>query len=172
MTKRKRPAYDDLCQFSRTASVDEELLLTLYRQSSWEDRTATLFRLSRLYFAPFFAEHFSREQDARDTSYLHEELEQALRDLCPREHLGELCFSLIEPQLSGLWISAWGEIAPVILGASEQDGQRADELYKAVQGHCAAERLPTIKFERVDALVLIEDWREATLQAMFSVRDD
>lgn len=164
----QRPAHDDLCEFSQTTSVDEELLLTLYRRSSWEDRTATLLRIGRLSFAPFFAEDFSREQDSQD-SYLHEELEQALRNLCPREHLGELGLSLVEPQFSGLWISAWDDIAPVILGAREQDGQRADELFSAVQAHCLAERLQHVRFERMDALALIEAWREATLQAIFSV---
>lgn len=169
LTMPQRPAHHDLSQFSRTTSVDEELLLTLYRRSSWKDRTATLFRLSRLHFATFFAEDFSRERDAHDSSYLHEELEQALRDLCPREQLGELGLRLVEPQFSGLWISAWGDIAPVILGASEQDGQRADELFKAVQGHCEAEQRRLVGFERRDALALIEAWREAALQALFSV---
>lgn len=167
----QRPVHDDLSQFSRTTSVDEELLLTLYRRSSWQDRTAMLFKLSRLQFAPFFAENFNREQDAHDSGYLHEELEQALRALCPREQLGELGLSLVEPQFSGLWTSAWGDIAPVILGASEQDGQRADELFRAVQGHCDAERRRLVGFERGDALALIEAWREAALQALFSVRE-
>ncbi len=169
---RQRPAHDDLSQFSRTTSVDEELLLTLYRRSSWEDRTATLFRLSRLHFAPFFAAHFSREQDAKDSSYLDEEIEQALRNLCPREHLGDLLFDLCEPYFSILWRSAWGDIAPVILGASEQDGQRADELFKAVQGHCEAEQRRLVGIERRDALTLIEAWREAALQALFSASQD
>ena len=85
---RQRPAHDDLSQFSRTTSVDEELLLTLYRRSSWEDRTATLFRLSRLHFAPFFAAHFSREQDAKDSSYLDEEIEQRKMTQPPRKASG------------------------------------------------------------------------------------
>jgi hypothetical protein len=169
---RQRPVHEDLGEFSATTSVDEELLLTLYRRSSWEDRTATLFRLCRLHFAPFFEAHFNREQDARDSSYLHEELEQALRDLCPREYLGDLDLNPVEPQFSGLWISAWGDIAPVILGASEQDGQRADELFKAVQAHCEAEQRRLVRFERRDALELIDAWREAALQALFSAREE
>lgn len=168
----QRPVHDDLSEFSATTSVDEELLLTLYRRSSWEDRTATLFRLSRLHFTPFFAARFSREQDAQDSSYLHEELEQALRDLCPREHLGVLRVDLHEPYFSLLWRGAWGDIAPVILGASEQDGQRADELFRAVQAHCEAVQRRLVGFERRDALALIEAWREDVLQALFSASQD
>lgn len=168
MTRSERPAREELCERMETATADEGRLLVLYRRAMREDRTAILFRLTRLQFSPFFAEHFSRERDAEDSSYLHEELEQALRLLCPRWHLGELDPQLIEPQFSSIWRSAWGDIAPVILGDSEQDGQRADELYRAVQEHCMAEGVRSCRFERASALALIEDWREAVLQAVFS----
>jgi hypothetical protein len=162
--------HNDLGDFSRCASVDEERLLTLYRSSTWEDRTAMLFRLCRIHYAPFFAESFSRREDADDTSYLHEELESALRSICPREHFVELETTLHEPYFSLLWKSAWGDIAPIILGASEQDGQRADELYKAVLAHCSHDWRRPVTFQRKHALALIEDWREAALQAIFSVQ--
>ncbi len=168
MNQSERPGHEDLCEPMETANADEARLLVLYRRAAREDRTAFLFKLTRLHFAPFFAESFSRLQDARDPSYLHEELEQSLRLLCPRWHLGELDPLLVEPQFSSVWRSAWGDIAPVILGDSEQDGQRADELHRAVHRHLAAEGLSHIRFERAAALALIEDWREAVLQAVFS----
>ncbi len=156
-------------------SPDEERLLNLYRDSCQEDRSQFLYRITRRRFAPYFAESFDKERDAADPSYLHEELEQQLRTICPRDLLGE--FLGEEPHCWELWATAWGSVAPVILGAAEQDGWRADELYNAAirlwdmlgdGPHC---RKP-MKFKRKDALAFIEAWREAALELAFSHRDD
>lgn len=166
-----RTVADDFRERSTTASADEERLLTLFRSSSWEDRSHLLYRLTRLHFVPFFAEHFSRELDARDSSYLHEELEEQLRLICPRHHLGSARTVFDETVLfNALWKSAWGDIAPVILGSDEHDGQRADELYQAVVAGCKEASQVGVDFQRMDALALIEDWREQSLQLVFSVR--
>lgn len=161
----------DLMEFSRTASPDEERLLELYRRSPGAVRCQLLTGLSRLHLCPFF--HPDGRKDDRvlfDWTHLHEETEEALRDLCPKHHLGEVCLAF--DSLAILWRSAWGDIAPVILGLSCHDGQRADELYEAVLKHCAAEWRGDVRFTRHDALALIEEWREAALQHIFATHHD
>jgi peptide subunit release factor RF-3 len=160
----------DLETFSSCSSPDEERLLSLYRASPWEDKTQFLYKITRLRFSPYFAEVFNKQADARDPTYLHEELEQALREICPREALWEI--GVEDFYIPSIFISAWGGIAPVILGATEKDGQRADELYRAILGHCdevQRNRLSknAVAFKRQDALKLIEDWREAALKLVF-----
>jgi hypothetical protein len=156
-------------------SPDEERLLNLYRDSCQEDRNQFLYHITRRRFAPFFAEQFDKTRDAVDPTYLEEELEQELRIICPSEYLGE--FLSEEPHRLELLTAAWGRVAPVILGASEQDGQRADELYNTairlwdMLGNSPCRRMP-MKLSRKDALAFIEAWREAVLELVFRHQDD
>ncbi len=157
---------------STTESRDEELLLVLFRRLSVDDRSEVLFRLTRRQFAPFFADEFSEVRDAQDSTYLHEELEEKLRLLCPRERLRSV-YPTFELGLlfKSLWQNAWGDIAPVVMGSDEQDGQRADELVRAVISCSRAAGGPRDpSFSRMDALRLIEDWREQVLECIFSQR--
>ena len=163
----KRPAYDDICEFSRCTNADEERLLRLYRAAPWEERTTFLYRSSRIRFGPFFSTDYNSMRDTENPTALHEDLETALRSICPREHFGEIDIILEPPYFKSLFSSAWVDIAPVILGAADQDGQRADELYRAVVDHCYAIWQRPVTFQRKDALELIEDWREAALQTLF-----
>jgi len=174
------PVQADLCNFSKTRTPDEERLLAHYRASPWEDRTELLYRIARLRYAPCFAECFNRVSDARDQTYLHYELEQELKDEFPKHlnsSIAQIYDGLTEQQFSGIFeglvTSGWPSIARVILGATEQDGRRADELYSAILGSCQSAYMgnPPI-FSRRDALELIEVWREAVLQKLFRFQDD
>ena len=160
-------------------SPDEDRLLSIYRIFSFEDRTDFLYRITRRHFVPYFAGSFDSTRDAKDPSYLHEELESALRTIMPKEILGELYDTFVYPQLELLWTSAWGGIAPVILGATERDGQRADELYAALAEHWGTlsvrwdtGRDRPMPFDRKDALALIEAWRKTLLDCGFDAIDD
>lgn len=173
---RKFPVQDDLKVFSKTDTPDEERLLQLYRNCSSTERNEILYRVTRLNFGLAFA---AREQTsgyklrlADESHHLYEELEQGLRDICPTELLKELRSVITEQQFSGLWQGAWGGIATVILGTTEQDGQRADELYKEIMNVASALGMYSeFNFSRHDALELIETWREATLVKAFSRGD-
>jgi len=174
------PVQADLRTFSTRASPDEERLLAHYRASSWEDRTELLYRIARLRYAPCFAENFNKKYDADDSTYLHEELEQELREQFPRQlnsAIAQIYEYLTAQQFAGIFeglvTSGWPSIARVILGATEQDGQRADELYSAI---CSASKSAFIgdppNFSRRDTLELIEVWREGVLQMLFRFQDD
>ena len=151
-------------------SPDEERLLNMYRDSSAEDRSEYLYRLTRQRFMPWFAEHFGKQRDARDSSYLHEELEQELRVICPRDMLGR--FWSEEPHCLALWSAAWGCIAPVILGPAERDGQQADALYNTAlrlwdSVGDGPHRREAMCFTRSKALAFIEAWREEVFSRIF-----
>jgi hypothetical protein len=162
-------------------SPDEERLLQHYRDSPWKDRTELLYRIARLRYVPCFATRFDSDSDARDETYLHAELEDELLLQFPRElssPIAELYDVFTRAQVFGgifqaLEMSGWGSIARVILGATEQDGQRADELYSEIhsvsQSVCSRE---PPKFSRRDALELIEAWREGVLQQLFQFQHD
>jgi hypothetical protein len=177
---RQRPIQDDLMMFSRTETSDEQRLLTHYRDSPWEDRTELLYRIARLRFAPSFAESFDRDSDACDSTYLHEELEQELREQFPRDFnsaIAQIYDCLTNQQFAGIFQdlenSGWPSIARVILGGSEQDGRRADELYEVI--HNASKsvfRCAPPNFSRRDTLELIEVWREQVLQKLFRYQCD
>ena len=151
-------------------SPDEERLLILYRDASAEERSEYLYRITRQRFVPWFAEHFDKQRDASDSSYLHEELEQQLRLICPRQILGP--FWSEEPHCIALWSEAWGSIAPVILGPAERDGQQADALYNTAL--ClwdsvgdGPHRRQAMCFTRSKALAFIEAWREEVFALIF-----
>lgn len=152
-------------------TTDEERLLQLFRNCSVKERSKILYRLTKLQFAEQFAADFQGNElpvslsDPND--YLSEELEQSLKDIVPNEILDRQRIFISEPQLSGLWEIAWGRLAPVILGSTEQDGQRADELFSAISAHCIDENRSG-NFRRRDALELIERWRESALQLAFA----
>jgi hypothetical protein len=165
------PAQADLLKFSTTASPDEERLLQLYRRLPLENQTEILYRVTRRCLADYFTVRFDDVMDSEDSVYGQEELEDYLRGICPMECLGGLWEVFDGTYFECLWVSAWGRIAPVILGASEQDGQRADELFRAVNTHCAELRLDLRGFQRGDALRLIESWREQALQNAFSASE-
>jgi hypothetical protein len=162
------PFQAELLRFSKTESSDEERLLQLFRRLPWKKRSEVLYGVTRRCSAEWFAECFDDAEDARDSVYLQEELEEYLRCICPRERLGPLWDAIQGVYFESLWISAWGRIAPVILGASDHDGQRADELFAAIVRHCSEERIDLGGFDRRDALDLIGAWREEVLQRAFS----
>lgn len=174
------PVQADLCDFSMTVTPDEERLLAHYRASPWEDRTELLYRIARLRYAPCFADDFNKKCDAADSTYLHEELEQELRDEFPRQlnsAVAQIYECLTEQQFAGIFEglanSGWPSIARVILGASEQDGQRADELYGAIRSAIQSEfRGDPPTFSRKDTLALIEAWREGVLKKLHRFQDD
>jgi hypothetical protein len=160
--------------FLSCTNTDEERLLVLYRDCLPEQRSEFLFRLTRLCFAPWFEPHNEKVGLCDSGSHLYAELEQSLRDSYPMEILERLQISIVEPQLNGLWIDAWGSIAKVLLGPSENDGQYADKLYAAVREYCQSQRRGDLsKFGRGDALELITVWRADALQKVFTaeVRD-
>jgi hypothetical protein len=158
--------------FLSLANNDEERLLVLYRDCAPEQRTEVLFRLTRLRFAPWFEPPNERAGLCDSNSHLYEELEQSLRDIYPMEILERLQISIVEPQINGLWTNAWGSIAKVMLGPSENDGQYADSLYAIVREYCQSQRLGDLsKFGRGDALELIEVWRENVLANLFRGND-
>ena len=168
----KFPVHDDLMQFSKTASSDEERLLQLYRNCSESERNEILYRVTRRRFGPRFGAWAQANSDkvqfADDSSHLYEELEEGLRDICPTELLKELGTILNDQQFNGLWQGAWDSIALVILGTSEHDGRRADELYREVTdvaSHLGMHK--DFNFSRRDALELLETWREAALERAF-----
>jgi hypothetical protein len=168
----KIPVQNDLMQFSKTESADEERLLQLYRNCSDSERNEILYRVTRLRFAPSFGAwaqsngYVVNLSDADE--HLHEELEEGLRDICPRELLREVGAAMTDQQFNGFWQGAWGSIAPVIFGTSERDGQMADKLYAEVAGTAPSVWRGKFQFSRREALELIETWREAALQRAFT----
>ncbi len=116
------------------------------------------------------AEDFDDARDAGDPSYIHGDLEQWLREICPRYVLGE--YYCDEPQLSTLLSTAWKSAARVLLGTSERDGQRADELFNSavrlwdMVGNGPKYR-PPLTLDRKAALTFLEAWREAALSCAF-----
>jgi hypothetical protein len=166
----KFPVQDDLLQFSTTANSDEERLLVLYRQCSFEERTELLYRITRLKIADWFTGRTGKVHFCDTDVDRPRELEESLKDIYPIEVLERLQISIHEPQLSSIWSDAWGEIAPVILGSTERDGHHADALYLSVRDYCQSQRRGDMsKFSRRDALELIETWRESALQILFTV---
>ena len=151
-------------------SPDEQRLLDIYRILPDLEQDDLLFRTTRQRLLPYLAADFDVEQDRRDETYLHEELEQWLREICPRTMLGDyLCE---EPHFSALIGTAWDGAGRVLLGVSEHDGQRADELLDAalrlwdmVAPHPGIGR--QLKFDRKAALAFIEAWREEVFAAVF-----
>lgn len=163
----KFPVQDDLMEFSKTDSPDEERLLQLYRNCTRTERNEILCRLTRLRLSPEFETRRGAVLFGDESHYLYEELEDRLRQICPRDRLKQLGDELNEPQFNGLWDGAWGGIADVILGLSENDGQRADELYAEVARIAKNFRLKEYSFSRKEALDLIETWRETALRLTF-----
>ena len=161
-----QPVQRDLNVYTQTESPDEERLLTLFRRCTLEQRSEILCRLTRLQFAPFFT--CTKVGLGDPEEHLYEELEQSLRDLYPKAVLEKLRTSIQEPQLSGVWIDAWGRIAPVLFGITDRDGRHADALYLALREYCESQGRGRLEnFMRRDALELIEVWRETALQALF-----
>lgn len=151
-------------------SPDEERLLNLYRDFGERERDHWLYRLTRRKLVHMVPESFDTK-DLRGAIYIEEELEQWLGEICPAEHLGDFyCDDCDRCELIG---RAWGPAAPVVLGTSEHDGQRADELFNtAVQlwdsiGNPPGKR-PPLNFSRSDALKFLEAWREAALKHAFT----
>lgn len=151
-------------------SPDEERLLNLYRDGNEEDRNLWIYRITRRRLTDMFASDFDDARDAQDTSYMHEELEQWLREICPVHLLGDYLYE--EPHFSALVGTAWGGAGRVLLGSSERDGQRADELFNSAVrlwdtiGRGPADRSP-LKFDRKAALAFLEVWRESALAFAF-----
>lgn len=165
--KERFPVQSELEVYSLTQSADEERLLQLYRDLSVEDRSRIIFKVTRLRFAPYFAEHFNPARDEQDASYLYEELEESVLLALPEDCLFELRERLHPIQFRSLFNSAWGSMATVILGTSEEDGQRADSLFSVVQEVLKTELRGHLSFSRQEALDVIEKWREAVLQLVF-----
>ncbi len=168
-TKKSEP----FANLSGWLSPDEERLIEMFRDCATDDRSELLYRFTRLRFAPCFAVNFDKSRDQQDPTYLHSELEDELLLICPRHLLGE--YFSDSPHLETLFDSAWGPIAPVILGTSEKDGHRADQLFNAAisiwdwVGDGPHRRSP-LKFSRVNALLLIDTWRNSVLERVFTNR--
>ncbi|EPL60213.1 hypothetical protein B382_22470 [Stutzerimonas stutzeri B1SMN1] len=151
-------------------SPDEERLLNLYRRASQAQRQQHLFRLCRQRYLPWITAEYDERQDALDTSYLEQELEDQLLLVAPWPMLGE--FYGDEPHRLELLATAWGRVGPVILGISEQDGLRADQLFNSAirlwdaLGAAPGRRAP-LRVDRRDALAFIEAWREAVIEQLF-----
>ncbi|MEQ1861831.1 MAG: hypothetical protein ABMA13_18080 [Chthoniobacteraceae bacterium] len=156
-------------------SLDEERLLNLYRAANEADRHEWLYRITRRRLANMFAEDFDDERDGTDASYLQWDLEQWLREVCPRELLGEILCE--DPLFTSLVSTAWGAAARVVLGPSARDGQRADELFNAavrlwdMLGDAPGRR-PPLKLDRKAAIGFLEAWREAALAFAFRPEDE
>ncbi len=165
--------YFAVADLSGWLSPDEERLIELFRDCTTDDRSEFLFQLTRYRYSPYFAEDFDKEADRRDSTYLYEELEQQLLLNCPVQVLGE--FFSEAPHIQHLFSSAWGRIAPVILGGSERDGQNADALFNTAIGIWDSigdgpHRRRRMDFSRLDALRLIEEWREEVMSLIFRNR--
>jgi hypothetical protein len=151
-------------------SPDEERLLNLYRDAGEGEQDKLLYRITRRRLTHMFTSEFDEECDARDSTYLEEELAQWLREICPFHLLGEYLSD--EPHRSTLVAAAWGSAAHVLLGSSKRDGQRADELFNAAVRLCdmigqgPGHRAPLI-FDRKAALAFTEQWRADALKHAF-----
>lgn len=151
-------------------SPDEERLLSIYRRFPLEQRQQYLFRLCRQGYLPWITAEYDEKQDAVDTSYLEQELEDQLYLMAPWPMLGE--FFGDEPHRLELMGTAWGRVGPVILGVSEQDGLRADQLFNSAVrlwdalGAGPGWRTP-LAISRQNALAFIEAWREAVIEQLF-----
>lgn len=149
---------------------DEERLLNLYSRAPLEQRQQYLFSLCRHRYLPWITAEYDEKQDAIDTSYLEQELEDQLLLMAPWPMLGE--FFGDEPHRLELVGNAWGRGAPVILGVSEQDGLRADQLFNSAIRlwdalGAAPGRRAALRLTRQDALGFIEAWREAVIEQLF-----
>lgn len=149
-------------------SSDERRLLSLFRDMDWPQQSALLHKLTRARYAEWFASAFVADRDMDELWRYHAELEEQLRLVCPTHHFGELHRFFQGLYFTSLFSTAWGETASVILGSGAQDGQRADELLSAVFECCSGEWRRPVTFTRRHALALIEEWREAVLQQVFS----
>jgi hypothetical protein len=154
-------------------SLDEERLLNLYRCMSQDERQTCLFRLSRQHYLPWFADEYDSQRDAVDSSYLIQELEDQLFLLAPWWLLGE--FLGEEPHRGALVRTAWGYAAPVLLGVTESDGFRADQLFNsAIRSWDSLGKGPSLRapmdFTRQKALLFLETWREEVLGQLFTRR--
>lgn len=152
-------------------SPDEERLLNLYRGMSQSERQTCLFHLSRQRYLPWFADEYDSQRDAVNSTYLIDELEQQLFLQAPWWLLGE--FLGEEPHRSKLVRTAWSYAAPVLLGVTENDGVRADQLFNsAVQlwdclGDGPSRRKP-MDFTRQKSLTFLEEWREEVMRQLFT----
>ena len=156
-------------------SPDEMRLLDLYRDGSEQMRDEWLYSITRRHLVHIFAENFEDARDGKDTTYLHEELEQWLREICPFHRLGS--FYGEEPQCSALVATAWGAAGRVVLGSSAHDGQRADELCHAAVRLWdavgdAPERRQPLRLDRKGALTFLEAWREEALSFAFNADEE
>jgi|GEM_PF-6144046 len=162
-----------LCQadLSGWLSTDEERLLNLYRRMSQDERHTCLFRLSRQRYLSWFADEFDPQRDAADSTYLIQELEDQLFLQAPWWLLGE--FLGEEPHRSELVRTAWSYAAPVLLGVTENDGLRADQLFNSAVrlwdslGDGPPRRAP-MDFTRQKALVFLEKWRKEIMLQLFA----
>jgi len=161
------------CQrdLSGCLSPDEERLLNLYRCMSQDERQTCLFRLSRQHYLPWFTDEYDSQRDAVDNTYLIQELQDQLFLLAPWWLLGELLGE--EPHRSELVGTAWGYAAPVLLGVTEIDGFRADQLFNSaiqlwdslVYGLSG---WAPMDFTRQKALIFLETWREEVMRQLFT----
>lgn len=152
-------------------SPDEERLLNLYRNLSQNERQTCLFRLSRQFYLPWFADEYNPQRDAVDSTYLIQELEDQLFLQAPWWLLGE--FLGEEPHRRELVRTAWSYAAPVLLGVTENDGLRADQLFNSAVRlwDCLGDgpsRRASMDFTRQKALVFLEKWREEIMLQLFT----
>lgn len=156
-------------------SPDEERLIYLYRDAPAQQRDEWLYRITRRRLAWMVTVSFDEARDVADSTYLHEELEQWLREICPWTHLGN--FFCDEPQRSTLIHSAWGAAGRVLLGSCERDGERADQLINAavalwdMVGNGPGLRAP-MDLTRAGALAFLEEWRREALSFAFRAEEE
>ena len=151
-------------------SPDEDRLLNLFRNLDHAERSNLLYLITRKHLASMFTEEFDDSKDAQDSSYMEEELNKWLFEICPKELLGEyLCE---EPHFTEIVGTAWKSVGLVVLGSSENDGQRADELFNVairlwdIIGNGPGQRQP-LDLSRSACLKFLEAWREEALSFAF-----
>ena len=152
-------------------SPDEDRLLNLYRSMLQDERQTCLFSLSRQRYLPWFADEYDPLRGAVDSTYLIQELEDQLFLQAPWWLFGE--FLGEEPHRRELVRTAWSYVAPVLLGVTENDGLRADQLFNSAVrlwdclGDGPSRRAP-MDFTRQKALVFLEKWREEIMLQLFA----
>lgn len=152
-------------------SPDEDRLLNLYRSMSQDERQTCLFSLSRQRYLPWFAGEYDPQRDAVDITYLIQELEDQLFLQAPWWLLG--AFLEEEPHRRELVRTAWSYASPVLLGVTENDGLRADQLFNSAfrlwdcLGDGPSHRA-SMDFTRQKALVFLEKWREEIMIQLFA----
>ena len=151
-------------------TADEERLLLFYREFlSQNEQDELLYNIARIQFASHLdIQDFDVQRMIIDPDYLKEEIEEELKVVgSPMEVRGLMgIFFCDEPYYSILYSTAWNNIARVILGTSENDGSRADELYNTALKLFDYHR--PMDFSRKQALELIETWREYAFSCLNS----